>query len=69
MDGRLATVDDKIAVCRRLTKSLTKDGYEVEAFIAPMAHNGFPIVFLDLEQTTVWLREAIKMSWSASSEK
>ena len=32
MDGRIAIVDDELTVCRRLTHSLSKEGYEAEAY-------------------------------------
>lgn len=54
MDNRIAIVDDEITVCRRLQKALSKEGCEVETFLAAgpflerMARVHFQVVFLDL---------------------
>lgn len=54
MNLRLAIVDDEEIVCRRLSQTLSKEGYEVEAFLMGrsflerMILQPFDIVFLDL---------------------
>jgi DNA-binding NtrC family response regulator len=54
MSLRLAIVDDEEIVCRRLSQALTREGFEVEAFIMGrsflerMVQQPFDIVFLDL---------------------
>jgi DNA-binding NtrC family response regulator len=72
MDGRIAIVDDEITVCRRLTDSLTKEGYEAEAFqsaesfMARMAQKVFHLVFLDLrlpDMDGMKLLSEIKKRW------
>lgn len=72
MDGRIAIVDDEITVCRRLTKALAKEGYEVESFqtaeslMARMAQNSFQVVFLDLrlpDMDGMQLLPEIKRRW------
>ncbi len=72
MDGRIAIVDDEITVCRRLTKALAKEGYEVESFqtaeslMARMAQNNFQVVFLDLrlpDMDGMQLLPEIKRRW------
>ncbi len=51
---RIAIVDDEVAVCRRLSLALSRDGYEVEAFTAGrsflerMQAEPFDIVLCDL---------------------
>ena len=72
MDGRIAIVDDELTVCRRLTDSLTKEGYEAEAFqtaesfMARMAQKVFHLVFLDLrlpDMDGMKLLSEIKRRW------
>ena len=54
MKLRLAIVDDEEIVCRRLSQALTREDYEVEAFIIGrsflerMVQQPFDIVFLDM---------------------
>ena len=54
MKLRLAIVDDEEIVCRRLSQALTREDYEVEAFIMGrsflerMVQQPFDIVFLDM---------------------
>ena len=54
MIQRLAIVDDEEIVCRRLRKTLAREGFEVEAFLTGrsflerMVQQPFDIVFLDL---------------------
>jgi len=72
MDGRIAIVDDELTVCRRLTDSLTKEGYEAEAFqtaesfMERMAQKVFHLVFLDLrlpDMDGMKLLSEIKKRW------
>ncbi len=54
MATRLAIIDDEPLVCRRLTRALTKEGYEVESFgeggsfLESFSRRPFQIVFTDL---------------------
>lgn len=54
MRVRIAIVDDEVTVCRRLSHSLSKEGFEVEAFtsgksfLERMQEQPFDIVFSDL---------------------
>jgi len=72
MDGRIAIVDDELTVCRRLTDSLTKEGYEAEAFqtagpfLERMARAQFQVIFLDLrlgDSDGMGLLSEIKRRW------
>ena len=52
---RIAVIDDEISVCRSLSRALSNDGHEVEAFTTAksfldhMARTPFDIVFTDLK--------------------
>ena len=54
MKKRIAVVDDEVTVCKRLSHSLTKDGFEVEtftcgdAFMERMEQQPFGIVITDI---------------------
>ncbi|MBW1982585.1 MAG: sigma-54-dependent Fis family transcriptional regulator [Deltaproteobacteria bacterium] len=75
MKKRLAVVDDELIVCRRLSRALSKEGYEVETFQAAepflerMARKSFEVIFLDLrlpDTDGMAVLSQIKKNWQNS---
>jgi len=73
--ARIAVVDDEVPVCRSLSRALTKDGYEVEAFTSGKAFlerlkdTAFDLVLADLrlpDMTGIELLPAAKAAHDAT---
>ncbi len=71
---RIAIVDDEVVVCRRLSRTLSREGYEVEAFttgrsfLDRMQAEPFDIVFCDLRLPDTSGMEVLARSKAIRSE-
>jgi len=72
--ARIAIVDDEIVVCRRLSRALSRDGYEVEAFatgrsfLDRMQVEPFDVVFCDLKLPDTGGMEVLRRCKAVRSE-